>query len=214
MSATLTTLISRTQAQLIDDGTRFTSATLTAAIRATLADINRRIPLAAADLIEAVTDQLEYEVNDIDTKALYVIDILRNDTDGDLHTPLNYEEFQEDTRVFFRLNTAEAEGEYILCKYARLHTVSGLDSETDSTLTSHQDQILVDGACAKALAIRAASRVETNNLQTNVSDNYREAMQAFESAYEAGVRFYQRRAGAPKTNRVSAWNDGYHGWPI
>jgi tryptophanyl-tRNA synthetase len=66
-----------TQAQLIDDGTRFSTATVTAAVRASLSKINHRIPLQQADLILAVSNQLDYEV----TNALFITDILLYDAD-------------------------------------------------------------------------------------------------------------------------------------
>jgi len=45
MSETLTSLVTRIQAQLLDDGTLFTTATITAGIRQALAEFNRRAPI-------------------------------------------------------------------------------------------------------------------------------------------------------------------------
>ncbi len=210
MSDTLTQLIAKVQAQLIDNGTRFTTATCTAAIRAALSRINKRIPLHAADQIDAIADQLEYAAS----TALYVTDVLLFDADGDEHSPLEFQPYEEDNRQYFRLKSSLATDEIILCRYAQAHTVSGLDSSTDSTLTADQDNVIVDGACVEALKIRAASRIETINLQQGVSDNYREVMVSFANAFEAGLRYYERRTPAPSPNRQTAWNDEYYGWNL
>ena len=60
MSDTLTQLIAKIQAQLLDDGTRFTTATCTAALRAALKDFNLAAPVHAGTLIDVVADQYEY----------------------------------------------------------------------------------------------------------------------------------------------------------
>lgn len=212
MSATLTTLISRVQAQLIDDGTRFTTATCTAALRACLKNVNERAPVNAGTRIDVIAEQLEYELTDEDSRAMSIIDVLEYDADGENHTPIPYDDYAEDERLFFRLRTALASGE-ILARYTIPHTISGLDSETESTPSARLDQIIVDGACVEALTYRAASRIETINLQQNVSDNYREIITHFRNAYELGLSAYIRDRRAPVSEpNTAAWNDEYHNW--
>lgn len=215
MSASLSALISRVQAQLIDDGTRFSTATCTAALRACLKNVNERAPVYAAARIDVVAEQYEYELSDEDSRAMAILDVLDYDTDdNETHDPLPFDAYNEDERLFFRLRTPLDEGE-ILCRYTIPHTISGLDSETDSTPSARLDQIIVDGACVEALAYRAASRVETINLQQQVSDNYREAMQHFRQAYELGLSAYIRGRRAPVSEpNPAAWNDEWHGWNV
>lgn len=214
MTASLTTLISRVQAQLIDDGTRFSTATCTAALRATLKNVNERAPIFAGTRIDVIPDQKEYELSDEDSRAMSIIEILEWDSDGEDHTPLPFDGYSEDERLFFRLRLALDDGE-ILARYTIPHTINGLDSETESTPSARLDQIIVDGACAEALAYRAASRVETINLQQQVSDNYREAMQHFRQAYELGLTAYIRDRRSPTSETsTAAWNDAYHTWTI
>lgn len=214
MTDTLTQLIAKVQAQLIDDGTRFTTATCTAAIRACLKNVNERAPINAGTRIDVVADQKEYELSDEDSDAMSVLDILEWDDDGEDHTPIAYDAYTEDERVFFRLRVPLDEGE-ILARYTIPHTINGLDSETESTPSARLDQIIVDGACAEAIAYRAASRIETINLQQEVSDNYREAMTHFRAAHELGLSAYTRDRRSPVSEpNTAAWNDPYHNWDI
>ena len=213
MTQTLTQLITRVQGQLIDDGTRFTTATCTAALRACLANINGRAPVNAATRIDVVATQKEYELTDEDSRAMSIIDILEYDTENaENHVPLLHDVYSEDDRLYFRLRTALSSGE-ILARYTIPHTISGLDSETVSTPSSRLDQILVDGACFHALKFRAASRVETINLQQQVSDNYREVMGHFLNAYELELAAYLRDRRAPVSEpNTASWQDEWHGW--
>lgn len=214
MTASLTTLISRVQTQLVDDGTRFSTATLTAALRACLKNVNERAPINAGTRIDVTADQYEYELSDEDSRAMSVLDILEWDDDDEAHLPLPYDAYTEDERLFFRLRTPLDSGE-ILARYTIPHTISGLNSEIESTPSARLDQIIVDGACAEAIAYRAASRIETINLQQSVSDNYREAMTHFRNAYEQGLQAYIRDRRAPVSEpNTAAWNDSYHHWDI
>ena len=213
MTGTLTQLIAKVQAQLIDDGTRFNTTTCTAALRACLKNVNERAPINAGTRIDVVANQKEYELSDEDSRAMSVLDILEWDDDED-HTPIPYDAYSEDERLFFRLRFALSSGE-LLARYTIPHTISGLDSETESTPSARLDQIIVDGACAEAISFRAASRIETINLQQAVSDNYREAMGHFRMAYEMGLSAYIRDRHAPVSEpNTAAWNDEYHGWDV
>lgn len=213
MSDTLTQLVARVQGLFSDDGTRFSTAVCTAAIRQALAEVNRRAPVFAGTLIDAVTDQYEYELSDEDADALEVKDVLlRGDDGNELDLSLLFDWYIEDERVFFRLREAQTEGDTLIVRYTKNHTVSGLDSEVESTLTSDGDIVLVDGACWHALMIRAASRVETINLNKDVSDNYRDITAHFQNAFLNGLAVFARRRMAVGEPDRRAWNDEYHGW--
>jgi hypothetical protein len=208
MTKTLTDLIAMTQAQLIDDGTRFTTATCTAAIRAALSKWNHRVPLQSAHTLEAVTDQREYEVEN----ALFLSDVLLFDQDGQDDLPLQYNAYTEDNRVYFRLRQPQAASEILLARYAQAHTINGLDDSQDSTLSDDQSQVIVDGACLNALQMRGASRVEPFNLNNNVEASYKSAMESFRAAFEMGIQYYERRLIPPSSQRQSAWISP--GWQV
>lgn len=212
MTKSLTQLVSLVQAQLIDDGTRFTTATITAAIRQTLTNLNARLPINAGARITVIANQHEYELTDEDELAVGITDILKW-SDDEKHQPLPYDPYTEDERWFFRLRTPLQTGE-ILARYPIHHTVNGLDSQTETTLSSDLCQILTDGACAASLNFRRLSRVETINLQKDVPDNYTEAIKYFIQAYELGIKSYELRRSPVSEPRTDAWNDKYHYWNI
>ena len=214
MTASLTTLISRAQALLGDDGTIFTTALLTAAFRQALTDFNRIAPVHAATLITGVNDQYEYELTDADPLAVTILDILRQGDNGDeLDISITYDPYNEDERVFFRLRLLVTTSETLIARYTIDHTINGLDSATESTIPTEQDQILIGGACWHAILTRATSRVESINLSRDQSDNYREVANHFRTAFNAGLANIGRKkrvpVGEPDTR---AWNDSYHTW--
>jgi len=194
MSKTLTQLIAVVQANLLDDGTRFTTATCTAAIRSALKEFNQHAPNNQADLIDTVADQLDYELTDSDSRAIGLSSVYLYDSDGDLHEPLQYDEYMEDARIFFRLKYAQPAGELLLARYQIHYIVSGLDSETESTLPTFWDNILEDGATFYACQIRSAGRVETINLNQKVTENWLDLKRIYRMAFgasseEDGFRF-------------------------
>lgn len=214
MTKSLTSLISDVQAALIDDGTRFNTATCTAAVREALKIFNLYAPVFATDLIEIIAEQREYELSDTDSRALSIIGVwLYDDTGRDHHIPLIYEQYSEDERLFFRLLSPQSASDQLLVRYTIPQTVSGMDSETESTLSTLYDQILIGGAKAEAMQIRADSRLETINLQPGVSDNYREQITAIRARFYMELQqVANNRYPAIGTPAEAAWNDAYHSW--
>jgi hypothetical protein len=94
------------------------------------------------------------------------------------------------------------------------HTINGLDSETESTLTADQDQVLVNGAVAKCCYMRAADRIESVNVAGDTPAQWITAARSFSAAFEAGLRRYQRRPTPTAEPSTAAWNDGYHNWQV
>lgn len=214
MSDTLATLIDKVQALLGDDGTIFSDAVVTAAIRTALHTFNQFSPVHAADLIDAVSDQYEYELTAADDRAVQLLDVLLQDSDQtEYDIPLTFDEYSEDERIFFRLRSPQSTGETLIARYTIPHTINGLDSATESTIPTAQNQIMVIGSAAEALQVRAYARVETINLNKDVSDNYKELAQIFRTDFLASLRSLASRkrspVGIPDTR---AWNDIYNNW--
>ncbi len=103
MTDTLTTLISKIQATLGDDGTIFTTAHATAALRLALDDWNERAPIFAAATVDVVAEQKEYEVTTQDAQAVDIIDVLLKgtDTQEDNHVSLAFDKYTEDAGYSF-----------------------------------------------------------------------------------------------------------------
>lgn len=213
MTKSLTTLIADVQAMLLDNGTRFTTATVTAAVRSALKEINQRAPVNAATLIDTVASQYDYELTDSPDaeNAIALSDVLLWDTDGDQHQPLDYDDYSEDERIFFRLREAQAAGELLLARYTIPYTVSGLDSGTESTIPAFYDDVLIDGACFYSCQIRSIGRVETINLNQGVSESLRDAKIYFRQAFNSGLALMAKKKPAVSKPNTRAWNDNFHG---
>ena len=212
MTASLTTLITRAQATLGDDGTYFTTALLTAAARLALSDFNERAPVHAGDLIDGVTDQHEYEVSAIDDRATSIIGVWRQDPDENEHDfPLIYDPYSEDERLWFRLRTSVTNDDILIVRFTIPHTINGLDSETESTIPNNQqDAVILTGICYHALCIRAAARVESINLAPAVVANYERIEAKFLRTFQIGLAKVSEKRNAVGEPDTHAWNDRYH----
>jgi hypothetical protein len=116
-----------------------------------------------------------------------------------------YDTYTEDERIWFRLRTPQPAAEIMIAHFTIPHTINGLDSETESTMTAFNDQVIVNGAAYFACIVRALGKVESNNLDRNTPDNYRELSRHFNQLYQVGLaRMTARRTvkGEPDTR---AW---------
>jgi len=215
MSDTLTNLIARVQIMLLDDGTQFSTATATAAIREALRQFNAAAPIAAGTLIDTVSGQYEYALNDSAfTGLLDVLNVFWNPsaTEGsDIIQDFAF--YWMDNAPFIRLKSPLPGATAILdVRYTLPHTINGLDSETESTLTADQDQVLVQGAVAQCCYIRSADRIESVNLANDTPEVWRNAGNTWAAAFGAGLRRYQRRPAPSQSADARAWNDAWHTW--
>ena len=213
MTLTLTDLIAQAQIMFIDDGTRFSAATLTGAVRQALRDFNAAAPVREAETQDVVSGQYEYELTDM--KTIQVLDVLLEGTDipaQENHIPLKFTPYFEDGRAWIRLQSALGSGTLVL-RYLKPHTVSGLDSATESTLPSLWDATLLDGICYYACLMRAASRIEVVNLNANVPDPWQAIAENYRLAFQTGliIATQQPAARVPdKTWQPRTWNDDWY----
>jgi len=214
MSDSLTTLITKVQNILGDaNGTYFTTAIVTAAVRQALTEFNLRVPQLLAVTITGVNDQYEYELSDEDANAVDIIDVLQQGENQDeIDIPLTYDGYTEDERVFFRLRQPITTSDTLIARYTADHTINGLDSQVESTIQARHDQIIVNGTAAWSIWTRAIARVETINLSQDQSDNYRELATRLYSTFQAGLDRAARRSAAVGEPDTRAWNDQYHSW--
>ncbi len=212
MTQTLTQLISQVQTMFIDDGTRFTTPTCTAAVRQALKDFNAAAPVHAAETRAVVAGQYEYEIED--PACLQVVDVLLEGTDAlaEDHVPQVFLPHVEDSRWFIRLQTPLGSGTLIF-RYTIPYTVSGLDSSLDSTLPALFDAVLLDGACYYCCVIRAASRIEQINLNPNVPDPWQAIAELYKTAFQAGLALAAQQGFAKVPDKPYAtrtWQDEWH----
>ena len=212
MTQTLTQLVSQVQAMFIDDGTRFTVPTITAAVRQALKDFNAAAPVRAAETQAVVSGQYEYELTDL--TAMQVLDVLLEGTDTvqENHIPLAFNPFFEDGRGWIRLQIPLGSGNLII-RYTIPYTVSGLDSATESTLQSLWDAVLLDGACYYSCVIRAASRIEVVNLNSNVPDPWQAIAEHYQQVFQIGLLLAMQQPAAKVPDKLwkpRVWNDDWH----
>jgi hypothetical protein len=211
MSDSLTTIISKAQATLLDAGTRFTTATLTAACRLALTKFNLRAPRSAGTLEDVVASQKEYVLSGTDyARLISISDVLLWDAYGDDHEPLDHDQYFEDDVAVVRLRVARNAGEFLVVRFTEAYTVNGLDSETSSTLPAFFDPILLDGVCYFALTIRDVGVAETYKLDPNAPRNYDELKVVFGAAFEEGLKTAAGRKPAVGQPDTRAWNDEWH----
>jgi hypothetical protein len=211
MTDTLTQLVAKLQALLLGDSTTFSTATCTAAIRQALKQLNLTIPAHAAETIDAVSEQYEYELTD--STALEIVDVLREglDTYADINISLEFDGYFEDDRPFFRLRSPQPDGTTLIARYTKPYTINGLDSETSSTLPALYDVVLLDGAAWQSCLVRAAGRIETINMNQDVSVNFARMAEHFRQAFELGLVNLARRR-FPRSEPVThGWNDEWAG---
>ncbi len=213
MPDTLAQLIDKLQKTLSDDGTLFSDEMCTASFRLALSAFNLAAPISAADTIDVVAGAYEYEVENEDAaRIVQVTDVLLEGTDplAEVHTPLRFRSHFEDERPYFRLTSPLSEGT-LLVRYTLPHTISGLDDETESTLTPIFAAVLLNGAAYFACLARAAARVEAINLNKEVTEPWQELAERYRRFFEAGLKLASRR-NAPNFPRSDGWNDAWHAW--
>jgi hypothetical protein len=213
MSDSLTTLTTKLQALLLDNGTLFTSGSCTAAIRQALSDVNLRLPINAGTLITIVSGQYEYELTDAIAGAtpIGITNVLLSDPAGkEYDVSLDFDQYIEDERWFLRLHAPLSSGQMIV-RFTQSHTVNGLDSATESTLPARYDPVLLDGAAAYACTMAQAGKIEANNLDPTVSANYAKAADHFRNAFDFGMQALSAiRPAQRSVMDTRAWNDEWH----
>lgn len=208
MSDTLTQLIAKVQATLQDNGTLFTTPTITAACRQALLDLNKRAACHAAETAISVADQKVYEV--ADPTATGITDVLLF-TIGDCDQPLEYVAYVEDARWWYRLKTTLPAGKTIIVNYTQPHTVSGLDGATDSTLDDALNVALLNGTVYYSCLSRAAATLEANNVAPNVPLNWLKLADMWADIFTNSLAAASREPVA-KGEPIQAmkWDDDQH----
>jgi len=211
MTDTLTQLVTKLQALLLGDSTTFSTATCTAAIRQALKDLNLAVPYQGADVVDAVSDQYEYEL--AESTALEIVDVLRQGTDtyNDYNVSLDFSAYFEDDRPFYRLRTPEDSSQHLIVRYTLPYTINGLDSETVSTLPALYDVVLLDGAAWQACLIRSAGTIETINMNIKVAENFAAMAAHFERQFKAGLKRLARRRAPVSEPDTRVWGDDWEG---
>lgn len=205
MSDNLTALITRVQGQLLDDGTLFSTAALTAAFRSALTRFNQVAPYFKTGTVSVVAGQYVYDLSAL-TGLLDFFGVWNEDEEQ-----LTVDFFWEDGGPRMRLREPLTSGT-LTVRYSIAHTVGGLDGVVTSTLAADQDQVLVDGTCAEAIKARFLTRVEKVNVSAQVLEGYRSAAASYDQAFALGLRRYARRPAGVGAPSMARWADEWEGW--
>jgi hypothetical protein len=206
MTDTLTQFVTKLQSLLFGDSDTFSTETCTAAIRQAFKQLNFTVPQHAAETQDAVSEQYEYELED--SSALTVVDVLLQGTDtyADYNMPLEYDWYFEDDRPFIRLRTPQSNGSTLIIRYTKPYTINGLDSATVSTMPALYDVVMLDGAAWIACLVRAAGRVETINMNADVTANFAKMSDYFRIAFETGMANLERRPPPVSEQAAYSWS--------
>lgn len=205
MSDNLTALITRAQGQLLDDGTLFSTAALTAAFRSALSRFNQSAPYFKTGTVSVVANQYVYDLSAL-TGLLDFFGVWDED-----ESPLAADFYWDNGTAWVRLREPLSSG-VLTVGYSIAHTVNGLASETTSTLTADQDQVLIDGSCAEAIKARFLARVEKVNVSAQVLNGYKAAGASYEQAFLLGLTRYVRRPAGKSKPSTARWADEWEGW--
>ena len=207
MTKTLSQITSAVQALLLDDGTRFSSATVEAAARSALRDFNNVAPVYQGDIVDVISGQKEYSLNAAGFSGLIdVQSVLKQGTDSNLENSVDlpFDFYFEDAAPFIRLRSAQTSG-YLIMRYSIPHTISGLDSAIESTIPAYFDQTLIDGACYYSCLIRANARIEAINLNQAVSQQLQTSMLYYAQAFQLGLNQAARRFAPVSEPNTTRW---------
>jgi hypothetical protein len=211
MTDTLAQLVTKLQALLLGDANTFTTATCTAAIRQAFKELNISIPTHAAETMDVVAEQYEYELSE--SSAMQILDVLLEGTDTlkEYNVSIPFDGYFEDDRPFIRLRIPQSTGRTLIVRFTKPYTINGLDSATVSTMPALYDAVLLDGAAWMACLIRTSGTVETINMNQNVSANFQRMADHFRQAFENGLVWLARRQPPVSVPVGHGWDDEHAG---
>lgn len=205
MATDITSLVSKIQALLLDDGTAFTTATITAAVRQALMAYNQRAPIYKTTTITAVADQYEYSLASVDPLQ-EVLALLNSGSDY-----MSFQKYFVDGSTH-KIRLDEPVSEDFTLVYSIAHTIDGLDSETTTTLQAVHENCLCNLAAGISVVIRANGKVETVNLNADVPAQYQRSWLLWKQAFDWALFKIQVKERMPVGKRLPGWDDDYHGW--
>jgi hypothetical protein len=204
---TLTQLIAKIQAQLLDNATLFTTATVTAAVRQALADINLAAPQLMGITMAGVAGQKEYELED--ELATGIFDVLLQGS-GDTDYSLTYYAFVEDGRHWFRLRNPQPSTATLIVRYTLPHTINGLDGATESTFSDELNVAALNGSVYYCCLVRSAATIESNNVAPGVPVNWIKLADVWHERFLDSLHRARTDPPARGEPARSTWEDAQH----
>ena len=205
----LTAVIARVRAALMDDGTIFTDAVLTEALRAALDEYAEAAPAATETVITLPGDGREIALDAL----AGLISVVRvwwpyDSASGDDWPPnavAGFTLWWDDARPVLFLDARDgatpAAGDELRLWYTRAHTVQGLSDASVTTVPATDLSLLVMGATGFALLARSYDQTEVAATGAIATPNYAAAgfrlLRQFRLALNARRHDATRPAGPP-----------------
>lgn len=171
---TLTEMLAEVGKQLNDTTNLIWSTSLlTRAVRPSLQEINRYFPRLIVGTISATAATRQYSLSAL-PGLLTPVSIWYPYVATD-HPPrvINWMMITDDF-LYLNVDDAPVAGATIRVFYLASHTVNGLDAATASTLSTILEELVIEGACAHAVAIKAADTIGEINTDAETPRQWRE----------------------------------------
>lgn len=177
MAYTLAQMLDEIESQLNDTGNAvWSTALLTRAVAAALQEINRTYPRLVAETISAADATREYDLSVALSQPLLAVTAVWYPYDSAYPYPPSLPNWRmlADTILYLMVAEDPSSGEEIRVFYLAPHTISGLESATASTLNRILEELVIEGACAHAVAIKAADAINKINTDRETPQQWRE----------------------------------------
>jgi hypothetical protein len=196
MSATLTTLRDRVEAQLADSGNAIWSTdAIEEAIRQALHEYSKTRPQRAVGTITLSADGREISVSTL-TGLLSVAEVWCTYTAADPEFPPNQRGFQywpEQAKIYVWDQYAPQSGDVVRVFYTKLQTLSGLDSATSTSYPDDDESLIAVGAAGYAATSRAVDLAEQVTLDRLTAQQVRAWGLSKLQEFRSGLKTVARR---------------------
>jgi hypothetical protein len=204
MALTLAQLLDEVQKALMDvTPDVFTDTLLTRAVSAALQEVNRCLPRLVSDassLSIAAAGQREVSLSSLG--ALAVVEVWFPYIAGEYPPRRAQYQLLEDATLWLDVEESPQAGDKLRLFYLAGHTISGLDSASAGTLPRILEELVIEGACAHACAMRAVDAIGEISVSEQTPAQWREeAERRFARWY--GRLWKMRRD--PKDARSGTW---------
>lgn len=176
MALTLAQMLDEAQKALLDvTPDAFTDTLLTRAISSALQEINRYQPRLVSDASSlSIATAGEREVAIGSLGALAVVEVWYPYVAGEYPPRRAHYQLLDDATLWLDVEEEPAAGDKLRVFFLAGHTINGLDSASASTLPRILEELVIEGACAHACAMRAVDAIGEINVSEQTPAQWRE----------------------------------------
>ena len=205
MSATLTTLRDRVEAQLADTANAiWSTSAIEEAIRQALHEYSKTRPQRAIGTLTLAADGRELSTTSI-TGILQVMDVWCTYTASDPEFPPNRRGFQywpEQALIYVWDEACPQAGDVVRVFYTKLQTLSGLDSASATSFPDDDESLIAIGAAGYAATSRAVDLAEQVTLDRLTTQQVRAWGLSKLQEFRSGLKTIARRMALESLGHV------------